>query len=65
MESDKTTYVHLVVKSKELSWVVGPRGGCVFNVPRELVRSFGVIFIGNEFGHPVLQHGEKLYIFYM
>jgi len=31
----------------------------VFNVPRELVQRFGVIFLGNEFGHSVLQHGEK------
>ena len=31
------------------------------DMPRELLQRFGVIFIGNEFGHSVLQHGEMLY----
>ena len=30
----------------------------MFDMPRERLRRFGVIFIGNEFGH---SHGEKLY----
>jgi len=33
---------------------IGPRGGGVFNVPRELVRRFGMIFLGSELGHSVL-----------
>ena len=33
---------------------IGPRGGGVFNVWRELVRRFGMIFLGSELGHSVL-----------
>ena len=33
----------------------------MFNMPRELLRRFSVIFIDNEFGHLVLQHGERIY----
>ena len=40
---------------------IGPRGGWVFNTPREPLRRFGVIFMGNELGRSVLQHGERLY----
>ena len=30
-------------------------------MPREPLRRFGVIFMGNELGRSVLQHGERLY----
>ena len=33
----------------------------MFNMLRELPRRFALIFIGNEFGHSVLQHKERIY----
>ena len=38
----------------------------MFNVPGQLVRSFGVIFISDEFGHPVTTTWrEIIYILYV
>ena len=33
----------------------------MFNIPREPLRRFGVIFMDNKLGHSVLQHGQRLY----